>query len=560
MTPMILVAANNDGELVNASLAGNRDAFGQIVTRYQSLVCSLAYSATGSFGQSEDLAQETFVTAWKQLAGLREPEKLRAWLCGIARNLINNSLRKQGREPSHRAESLDEISESHSPEPTPQDHTISNEEQAILWRSLERIPEIYREPLVLFYREHQSIEAVAQNLELTEEAVKQRLSRGRKLLHEEVLAFVECALARTNPGKAFTLGVLAALPVSVATSAKAATIAVTAAKTGAAATGATFASVLGVLAGPGIGLIGGYIGIRSSLKAVRTPRERSSVVRYNKTIIAAVIIFVVTLLVFVFAAGRFWKHHQALVIALGFGITLTYGVFIFISAWRFSRWFSQMREEEQRLHPEEFVQAGKGHLFCAPLEYRSRAVLFGLPLVHIRMGKLPGQKKLQPAVGWIACGEVAYGILFANGAVAVGGISIGGVSVGIFSFGGFSLGLLAFGGMAFGGVALGGAAIGLIASGGLAVAWHAALGGMAVAREIALGGGALANHANDAVAREFFLHYRWLDITQSGPRNAFWFACFAPVIIQVLLWTWLRKKLSKRVESNLTIGYGGNRN
>ena len=228
-TRMMSVTANNDAELVSGSLAGNRDAFGQIVVRYQSLVCSLAFSATGSLSQSEDLAQETFVTAWKQLAGLREPEKLRAWLCGIARNLINNSLRKHGREPSHRAESLEEITESHSPEPLPTEQAISNEEQAILWRSLERIPENYREPLVLFYREHQSIEAVAQSLELTEDAVKQRLSRGRKMLHEQVLAFVEGALEKTSPGKKFTLGVVAALPL-LATTAKSATAGATAAK------------------------------------------------------------------------------------------------------------------------------------------------------------------------------------------------------------------------------------------------------------------------------------------------------------------------------------------
>ena len=84
--------------------------FGQIVARYQSLIATLTYSATGSIGQSEDLAQETFVTAWSQLSGLREPEKLRSWLCGIARNLVNNSLRKQKREPSHAAEPIEEIS------------------------------------------------------------------------------------------------------------------------------------------------------------------------------------------------------------------------------------------------------------------------------------------------------------------------------------------------------------------------------------------------------------------------------------------------------------------
>ena len=221
----------NDAELVSESLSGNRDAFGRIVAQYQSLICSLAYSATGSLSQSEDLAQETFLAAWKQLADLHEPHKLRAWLCGIARNLINYSLRRQGREPSHAAEPLETAEESPSLEPLPPEQAIGREEEAILWRSLERIPEIYREPLVLFYRKHQSIEAVAQGLDLSEDAVKQRLSRGRKLLHEQVLAFVEGALERTNPDRAFTSGVLAALPVLAAT-AKSATVGATAAKSG----------------------------------------------------------------------------------------------------------------------------------------------------------------------------------------------------------------------------------------------------------------------------------------------------------------------------------------
>src|SRR6266436_1465407 len=96
----------SDSELVTQSLAGNRDSFGLIVARYQALLCALAYSATGSLSQSEDLAQETFFTAWKQLADLREPEKLRLWLCRISRNLTYDALRKQGREPIHKAEPL----------------------------------------------------------------------------------------------------------------------------------------------------------------------------------------------------------------------------------------------------------------------------------------------------------------------------------------------------------------------------------------------------------------------------------------------------------------------
>src|SRR5579859_5688647 len=238
-TKAMSLAIPTDADLVGETLSGDRDAFGRIITRYQSLICSLAYSATGSLGQSEDLAQETFITAWKHLRRLRERDKLRAWLCGIARNRINGFLRREGREPVRDAEPLENLSEPHAPEPLPPDYAMSREEEAILWRSLQTIPETYREPLVLFYREHQSVERVAQALELSEDAVHQRLSRGRKLLQEQVLAFVEGALERTNPGKAFTLAVLASLP-GLTISAKAAML-------GAAVKGSATAKTAGAL-------------------------------------------------------------------------------------------------------------------------------------------------------------------------------------------------------------------------------------------------------------------------------------------------------------------------
>ncbi len=263
------------------------------MARYQSLICSLAYSATGSLSQSEDLAQETFVTAWRQLPALREPEKLRGWLCRIARNLTCDALRKQGREPSHGGEMLEEISAIKSPELQPVEQTISNEEAAILWRSLERIPGAYREPLVLFYRENQSIETVAANLDLSEDAVKQRLSRGRKLLQEEVLAFVEGALKKTSPGKTFTLGVLAAIPLT-ATTAKAAAVGTTIAKAGTATKlGAIFGLLIGFL--PGLGSV--YFSYKSSLEHAKSPRERQFMAWSFWILVAFPVLLIVVLFV-----------------------------------------------------------------------------------------------------------------------------------------------------------------------------------------------------------------------------------------------------------------------
>src|SRR5262245_43986749 len=91
------VELTTDAELVADFLCGNRETFGRIVERYQRLLCSLAYSATGSLNESEDLAQEAFVDAWRQLHTLREPEKLRAWLCGILRFKVGRLRRSDGK-------------------------------------------------------------------------------------------------------------------------------------------------------------------------------------------------------------------------------------------------------------------------------------------------------------------------------------------------------------------------------------------------------------------------------------------------------------------------------
>jgi RNA polymerase sigma factor (sigma-70 family) len=267
-----------DAALVAASLAGDREAFGLIVARYQSLVCSLAFSATGNLTQSEDLAQEAFVAAWKTLPDLREPASLRPWLCRIARNRICDAFRGEKHEPSHAAETLDQLDEAPALEPLPPDYAISREEEAILWRAIERIPETYREPLVLFYREHQSVQSVAQKLELSEDAVKQRLSRGRKMLQDQVLAFVEGALEKTSPGKLFTLAVLAALPLA-ATSAKAAALGSAMAAAGAGAKTAATVGSAGGFFPPVMGVLGLYHTFKSEIEDTNSPRERQLMVR-----------------------------------------------------------------------------------------------------------------------------------------------------------------------------------------------------------------------------------------------------------------------------------------
>ena len=486
----------SDADLVNESLTtGNREAFGRIVGRYQTLICSIAYSGTGSLSQSEDLAQETFIAAWKQLRHLREPHKLRSWLCGIARNITCDALKKQGREPSHEAETLEAAHESPAQDLPPHDLTMNSEEAAILWRSLERIPEIYREPLVLFYREHQSVEAVARSLELSEDAVKQRLSRGRKLLHEQVIAFVEGALERTNPGKVFTVSVLAALP-AITISAKAATVGAAAAKGSATAKAAGVMGLLGAVLTPLLVIFGNYASYRMSLDEAHSEEDRGHIKALFRKSLYITFVFSLLLAVPLFLAFRSQNDSSAFWGLLFSQTIVVYFVAIFAIALK--------SLPARRRYLEGLLASEHADIFPpAAYEYRSRSSFLGLPLVHVRLGDrfdlLRG-----PVKAWIAIGGGhAVGAIFASGGIAIAPVSFGGIAIGLLPFGGFAMGLIPVGAFSLGAWAFGGMAIGWQAFCGCGLAWKALMGGIGVAHDFAVGGVVHAAQANTALAQQF---------------------------------------------------------
>jgi RNA polymerase sigma factor (sigma-70 family) len=541
--PMFPAAPSSDADLVQKCLTTGAGAFSEIVARYQTLVCSVTYNATGSLGRSEDLAQEVFLTAWKELRQLREPEKLRPWLCGIARRLTANTRRREGREPACSAEELEDRHQATGPGPVEQ--TISREEEGILWRSLEQIPEAYREPLILFYREGQSVECVAAALELTEDTARQRLSRGRKLLQEQVALFVEGALRQSTPGRAFTLGVIAALPL-MTVSATAATIGSAVAKSGAVTTGASFLGVLSVLLGPVVGCVGAWIGIKASLDNAQSERERTLIRRQVGQMIALVLGSLAILLTAICFQERIWKNETTAGIILNAALPILYAATLITVALRFQRARNRLLAEEG---PGRDVRADARRAeVWKTFEYKSPWKLLGLPLLHIRTGRTRGEKQV-PAVGWIAIGDLSIGVLLSIGGIAFGGISIGGCAVGLLSTGGAALGALAFGGMAIGlWAATGGTAMGYLAHGGGALAWHAATGGTAIAHDFALGGVAHAAHANDAFAREAIAAIPFFDHAEALLRQPLWF-CVIWLPLTLILWQAMRARKALQRQS-----------
>ena len=195
----------------------SRESFGDVIRQYQNVVAALSFSIVGDLQQSEDIAQETFVVAWKKLTHPTdkpqiEPGKLGAWLCGIARNLAHNWIRKTQHSPQISTETrIDDCA-------APQTESVEQREQkaALVWDSLKNLSETYREPLVMFYQNGASIREIAAALELSESCVKQRISRGRQLLKGEISKRYESILEQIRPTEHFAVAVLAAIPILAA--------------------------------------------------------------------------------------------------------------------------------------------------------------------------------------------------------------------------------------------------------------------------------------------------------------------------------------------------------
>jgi len=206
----------NDAEVLEASRRGEREAFGALIERYQGVVCAVSYSRTGDRALSEDVAQDTFIAAWRQLGQLREPSRLRSWLCGIARNLARKARRRNQREaPLDHALVFEGAN--------PFDETAEAESERVVRDALMRVPDTYRDVLVLYYRDQRSVRDVAVALGITEAAALQRLARGRQYLADGVTDLVERSLRGGRVSRNLVALVLAALPAFAPSRADAAT-------------------------------------------------------------------------------------------------------------------------------------------------------------------------------------------------------------------------------------------------------------------------------------------------------------------------------------------------
>ena len=181
--------------LLQASQAGDQKAFEAIVAKYQGTVCAITFSGTGRCDVSEELAQETFLNAWRNLHQLRDLKGFRSWLYSIARNVLRNYYRQNKVVP----EEVDPTELAARESDGPPEILIQEEERIMLEQAILRLPEKYREPLVLFCRQRRSVRETAHALGLSEATVRTRLHRARNLLREDMVKRLERVLEQTGP-------------------------------------------------------------------------------------------------------------------------------------------------------------------------------------------------------------------------------------------------------------------------------------------------------------------------------------------------------------------------
>jgi RNA polymerase sigma factor (sigma-70 family) len=203
----------DEAALVLRAIEGDVRAFEVLVGRYQNLACSVAYGACGDLHRSEEIAQEAFISAWRHLDQLKDPAVFRSWLCGIVRNKAADRRRKDlGHDQLYRtAKDGDAGARETDPGPSPAEQAADADEIEMVLRQLRQLPETYREPMILFYRSGESVAGVAQQLDLSEDVVRQRLVRGRAMLAERIEQALGGALRATVPPPGFAAGVVGLL-------------------------------------------------------------------------------------------------------------------------------------------------------------------------------------------------------------------------------------------------------------------------------------------------------------------------------------------------------------
>lgn len=181
-----------DAQIVQACKNGDRDAFNELMEKYQDMVFGMAYSLLSDYEDAKDASQEIFIKVYKSISSFKGQSAFTTWLYVICRNVCNDILRKRQKGGatiiSLDADTDDEspVREVKSDAPTPEEQAEMNETQRLVRDAINSLKPEYREILIYADIHQLSNDEVAKILKCPLGTVKSRLNRARNALRKKL--------------------------------------------------------------------------------------------------------------------------------------------------------------------------------------------------------------------------------------------------------------------------------------------------------------------------------------------------------------------------------------
>lgn len=178
-----------DEELVTRSRGGDLDSFNQLVLRWERRIYALAYRTIGREEDARDVAQETFLRAFRALGGFKGQAKFSSWLYRITLNLCRDWIRRERRQPVAQApEGVDliELASEATPAESIEDLVARREMSLAVSRVMAMLPEEQRTAIILKEYHGLTFQEIADMLDCPLSTVKTRLYQGLTVLRRQL--------------------------------------------------------------------------------------------------------------------------------------------------------------------------------------------------------------------------------------------------------------------------------------------------------------------------------------------------------------------------------------
>ncbi|NIS77808.1 MAG: sigma-70 family RNA polymerase sigma factor [Deltaproteobacteria bacterium] len=180
------MAFDEDARLAKEVKKGSKDAFAELVEKYQRPIFSFIYNFFREYSICEDITQETFLRAYRFIKTYDAKQKFSTWLFAIAKNLCIDEKRKRDKAPTVPVDSISELKVDYPDRgrANPEEVVMKLDTAETVKSLVSGLPEKYRTAIILFYFNELSYEEISEIMGLTMANTKIILFRAKKMMSE----------------------------------------------------------------------------------------------------------------------------------------------------------------------------------------------------------------------------------------------------------------------------------------------------------------------------------------------------------------------------------------